>query len=501
MFPGLPRCRIPRNFYNDLLTTTLSPDIFQLFTLSAVSGYRVSDWLALFGFSLEEIPRLQLALPGKRTVLLDATRYGEGRPEFSWSVPEGWAVDPVCPLLRILKTIEIRRVSAQSRLRTNSYLYVRVGQEDAFAFPNLLAGSLLRVDTLRPERYLPTRIGRTSRAFFLVEHARGLVCCRLRRIDSKRFVPYTCDLPYVQVPLELGREARLRGIVDMELRRMGRSESPQVPAALANFWKPEPLASVERTGELGSWIHNSRVRSGLAFREASLQTAQIAKLMRDPRYFIASGSLSDYETTNRPPRHIHKIFSLCALYGLEFQTFFDRAGLPLHQLGRDPFPEILWPRQSAGSPIERAKTPEQPFSGRVSLRGFIEQLSSLPQFLPAALSHATGLSSVSVHDVFWLDGTRAAFHSRLQRVLFAFVDRRKKRPRPDSQRLASEQSLYVLLKRDGTFLCGRCTSKGPNLFVHPFSDGHSEPLCFRNHVDVEVVGQVAAIVRRVLLRT
>src|SRR5262244_3291811 len=51
LFPDLPRCRIPRNFFNDLLTTTLSPDIFQLFTLSAISGYRLADLLVLFGFS------------------------------------------------------------------------------------------------------------------------------------------------------------------------------------------------------------------------------------------------------------------------------------------------------------------------------------------------------------------------------------------------------------------------------------------------------------------
>jgi len=497
LFPDFPRCRIPRNFYNDLLTTTLSPDIFQLFTLSAVSGYRISDWLALFGFSAEEIPRLQLALPGKRTVLVDATRYRE-HPEFSWCIPQGWVIDPVCPLLRFLRTIEIRRIQGQSRVRANSYLYARVGREDAFAFPNLLVGSLLRIDTTRPERYLPTRIGRTSRALFLVEHARGLVCCRLRRIDSKRFVPYTCDLPYAQVPLELGREARLRGIVDIELRRMGRSECPEVPAALANFSKPEPLASVERSGELGNWIRTSRIRSGLHFREASLQTAHIAKLMRDSRYFIASGSLSDYETTNRPPRHIHKILSLCALYGLEFQTFLERCGLPLEQLGRDPFPDHLWPRQAAGSLVQAAAAQDQLLSGSLSLRGLVEQLSPLPHFLAAALSRTTGLSSPSLHDVFWLDGTRASIHSRLQRSLFALVDRRKKRPRTESQRPASEQSLYVLLKRDGTFLCGRCTAKGPNLFVHPFADGLSEPLRFRNRVDAEVVGQVVVIVRRVL---
>jgi hypothetical protein len=439
---------------------------------------------------------LQLALPGKRTVLLDPIRYLKA-PEFLCTLPRGWAVDSVCPLFRLLRTIEVRRTSSRLRSRSNSYLYARVGREDSCAFPDLPAGSLLRIDPRRPERYLPTRIGRASKAFFLVEHARGLVCCRLRRIDSKRFVPHACDMPYAQVPLELGREARIRGVVDMELRRIGRSESPEIPAALANFWKPEPLSSVERAGALGSWIRTSRIRSGLHFREASLQTAHIANLMRDRRYFIATGSLSDYEATNRPPRHIHKILSLCALYGLEFQTFLGRAGLPLEKLGRDPFPDEFGPPRAAGSLLPATSPRDSLLSGSVSLCSLVERLSQLPQFLPAALSQATGLSSPSVHDVFWLGGSRP-IHSRLHRTLFVLVDRRKKRPRRESQRPSSEHSLYVLMKRDGTFLCGHCTSKGPNLLVHPFSDGLSEPARFRNRVDAEIVGQVVAIVRRLL---
>ncbi len=113
------------------------------------------------------------------------------------------------------------------------------------------------------------------------------------------------------------------------------------------------------------------------------------------------------------------------------------------------------------------------------------------------MARLTGLSAVSVHDVFWVGGSPASFHSRLQRVLFAVVDRRKKHPRQGAQRSASEQSLYVLLKRDGSFLCGRSTLKGRDLVLHSFSDGLSEPTYLRNRVDAEVVGQAVAVIRRV----
>ncbi len=368
LLPNHPRCRIPRNFYNDVRTTALSPDIFQLFTLSAVSGYRLADWFSLFGFSPEEIPRLQLALPPKRTLLLDATHYLQ-QPDLAWSIPSHWNVPAVCPLVPFLRTLEVQRDKSPVPRPSERYLYARIGNEDALAFPDLLPGSLVRVDTRRAELHLPSRSGSRSRVIFLVEHARGLVCSRLLRIDHKRFALHTADLPYAQVPLEIGREANLLGVVDMELRQMRRSEGPVVPADLANFWKPEPLPPVRRTGELGNWIRASRTRSGLHFREASGQSAHIAELMRDARYLVASGSLSDYETTERPPRHVHKIFSLCALYGLSLVTFLEKSGLPLAQLGRDPFPENLRPRHEKDPPAYPPSAHRHAVQGTASLSG------------------------------------------------------------------------------------------------------------------------------------
>ena len=52
---------------------TFSPSIHQLFALSRISGYRFADWLRVFGFHLEELPRLQILLPSSRTVLLNSS--------------------------------------------------------------------------------------------------------------------------------------------------------------------------------------------------------------------------------------------------------------------------------------------------------------------------------------------------------------------------------------------------------------------------------------------
>lgn len=484
LFPAMRHCRIPRNFYQDLLKTTLSPDIFQVFALSAISGYRMADWLRLFGLPIEQIPRLQLSMPAKRTALLDSTRF-LGNEEQEWTFDFRRPVESIYPLGRLLHTHQIRLSTSVRQPRAENYLYARVGLQDAFAFPDLLPGSILRIDSRQPDRFLPLRNGETSRAFFLIEHARGLVCCRLRRANSRRVTLHTAELAFAEVSLELDREAQVRGVVDLEIRNLTRSKSPEVPPALEKFWKPGSVVSFERSRSLGSRIRAARLRSDLHFREASAQTAFVAEMLRDPRYFIASGSLSDYETSDAPPRHIQKILSLCAIYSLEFPTFLENVGLPLAQSGCDAFPEF-----SSPSPPVLPTSP--------SLQALVGHLEGLPHFLAGSLPEVIGIDEPSVRDIFWLDGKRVSFHPYLRGALFIAVDRRRKRPQQLPDAAISNQPLYLLLKRDGSYLCGRCSLEGSNLIVHPFSNGFVEAVRFHNRVDAEIVGQVVTVVRRVL---
>jgi hypothetical protein len=66
---------LPHNLYYDLRHADFSPSLFQLFALSRISGYRLDDWLRVFGFDVDAIPRLQIQFSSKRTALLDSSEY------------------------------------------------------------------------------------------------------------------------------------------------------------------------------------------------------------------------------------------------------------------------------------------------------------------------------------------------------------------------------------------------------------------------------------------
>ena len=68
IFGHSSRYTLPHNLYYDLKLGTFSPSLYQLFALSRISGYRMADWLRVFGFDLEEIPRLQILLTLRQVV-------------------------------------------------------------------------------------------------------------------------------------------------------------------------------------------------------------------------------------------------------------------------------------------------------------------------------------------------------------------------------------------------------------------------------------------------
>ncbi|HWO28775.1 MAG TPA: hypothetical protein VNO32_08240, partial [Candidatus Acidoferrum sp.] len=212
---------LPHNWYYDLGLRTFSPSLHQLFALSKISDYRFSDWLRLFGFNTEDISRLQILLPSKRTLLLDC-----GLDDLESMMP--WfknrlgnaPVPAVAPIGQLLDLTGPRRLGSLLQMNRTRFLYARVGSEDAFAFPELLPGTIVRADTRAAEMMSSTR----SENLFLIEHGKGYCCCRLQALSRNRIVPLSPQLPYAQVELRLHDEIRVLGVLDLEIRSLLKPE-------------------------------------------------------------------------------------------------------------------------------------------------------------------------------------------------------------------------------------------------------------------------------------
>jgi len=334
--------------------------------------------------------------------------------------------------------------------------------------------------------------GTDSKPFFLIEHSNGLCCCRLQTVGKNRVTALCGQLPYAQIELQLNKEARVLGILDLEIRPLLKPEQPDVPAELAAHWRPLALRMDET--KLGHLLRTARLRMGLSFREASAMSIRVATEMGDKQYYAAPGSLSDYEARDVPPRHVHKAITLCAIYGLQFSTFLKSIGIGLDDAGREPIPDRLLPRKVAAAPRRIANEADDPTENGF-LGHLLRQSGQVPFFLRESLSDLSGLTNLSLHDFFWVGGESNPLHPLLINGLLVIVNRHRKKPIYSRSKPLWQQPVYVLLRRNGTYICGCCSLENGTLMIHPFSSNYQPQEQLRNHDDAEVVGEIVTIAR------
>jgi hypothetical protein len=485
---------VPHNLYYDLSHGSFSPSLFQLFAFSRISDYRLRDWLQVFGFDIGTIPRLQIQPASRRTALLESS-LDDPTSRIPWfqNLRSGAPPADVVPLSQLLDWTQPRRLASLPKPAKN-FLYAKIGDEDAMAFPELLPGSIVRVNLGITDKALQRITGEGSADLFLIQHARGVCCCHIRAVGRGRIATISTQLPYAQVQFRVPEEARIVGVADFEIRSLLRPQPPSIAKRLSKRWRPDVLSP--EPSQLGPLLRRARLEMGLSFRAAAAMSRQIADALGDGRYFTASGSLSDYEVLNTPPRHFHKIVSFCAIYSLRLNTIFETLGLNLREAGQEPIPDLLtgrpWPADEMAGEMagEIDEVKQGGFLGQL-----VAELGEVPFFLRGAIDLLSGLPRLSLKDFFWIGGTHSAVHPYLAGGVLAVVNRQKKKLNGCGSKPLWQQPLYVILKRDGTYLLGCCSRENNSLVVHSYPDGVHKREQFRNR-DAEVIGKIAAVARK-----
>ncbi|MBS1852807.1 MAG: hypothetical protein JST79_18030 [Acidobacteria bacterium] len=486
---------LPHNLYYDLGSNTFTPSLHQLFALSQISGYRLTDWMRVFGFDVDDLTRLRVLLPVNRTTRLEVI-VDDSNAWVEWFASRAISSLPasVVPVGQLLERAASRRVSSLSGIDSRHFIFAKLGRQDDFAFPDLLPGSIVRANpNLKPDPTFWER-GTISDQFFLIEHTRGLCCCRIQPVAKNRIIPISTQLPYAQIEFRIPEEATILGVVDLEISSLLKPDQSEVPADLTRQWRPEPLQRSEM--KLGQLLRHGRTRMALSFREASTLTRQIANNLRSQQYFASPGSLSDYEAFESPPRHIHKAISLCAIYGLEFPVFLKAAGLPIEEAGSELMPDHLLGRPSPASP------PSKSDALKIDddlLRHLLKDWDGqIPVFLHDSFGPLSGISKLSLHDVFWIDRRQSQVDPNLKGVFLAIVNRRKKTAVHWKSRPLWQQPVYVVLKRDGVYVCAFGSFQNGTLLLHSYAHGYHRAERLRHPDEAEIVGQIVALARRVI---
>lgn len=137
--------RIPHTLYHFLDTSPVfRPNLHQVAALSRISGYSFEDWLMALDLDLERLAAASSLLAAKRTRIIDPSleifEYvlpGLGEREKSTS-----AVLPFAELLQGRNAVRARVDPDRPR----PSVFARLGSDDAFAYPELQPGSIVRVN-------------------------------------------------------------------------------------------------------------------------------------------------------------------------------------------------------------------------------------------------------------------------------------------------------------------------------------------------------------------
>lgn len=489
---------VPHNLYSVLADNPKGLAICQVVALSQITNYRLFDWLLVFGFELDSVSRLRLALSRPRTTMLDSTVYDP----FAWipwvtERPASVPLAQIVPLGKLLAHAPARRVRDVLALNQRKFLYAVVGEQDLYASPQFAAGSVVRADPTRAGELRAWRDSPSKEQFFLIEHVFGWSCSQVIALEKDRVLLHCPQRPCMGREFRIGRDARILGIVDAEIRPMmprpaGFPESK--PWSLLQMQQGTSLRDEQTLKDL---LRQSRLKSGLSFRQASALSRRIAEILRDKLYFAAASTLSDYETLAAPPRAIQKIITLCLLYGIGFEQFLLACGLPADQAGREPIPDELLARHA---PQENSPRHRPAGTGsHIEAGPFGPALGpweEVPLFLRPSVDEIAAIKNLSLSDLFWVGGDPSPRHPLLVNACLVAVNRRARKLEPHRRAATSYGPLHMILSRAGGYLCGRCTLHQGKLLIAGYPLAGVSAQEFRNGIDAEVAGQVTAILRR-----
>lgn len=245
----------------------------------------------------------------------------------------------------------------------------------------------------------------------------------------------------------------------------------------------------------GKRLREVREKLKLRFRDVEQASQKIAILRQNPEFGIGLSRLADIENKGTLPT-IYRLYSLCAIYRLDFHVVLGWYGIELETLAVDAAQLSLSETHLLGfEPSDRSST--------------LAPLNLSPDFDPTKTSFISrqvlqwGRIPVSLLAGADLRRGRYAYIGSddwfMYPVLFpgAFVqiDDTKRRVAKEGWTHEQERPIYLVEHRLG-HSCAWCMERSGLLILQPHSASKEAPQVYKFPGEAEVVGQVIAVAMR-----
>jgi len=245
--------------------------------------------------------------------------------------------------------------------------------------------------------------------------------------------------------------------------------------------------NMERPGEK---LKRVRERLNLTYRDVEQASRLVAARRSSDEFIIALSRLADIENKGTAPT-IHRIYTLCAIYRLDYEEVLGWYGVPRDLL------------ESEACQIEHRDTHVVHFTQNNQFTVPLPVDCEIDLEKTTFLSHLIrrwGKMPLSFLNGIDLKQYRYGFiglddwsmYPVLRPGSLVAIDQSRRKIASGGWTNELDRPIYFLEHRSG-YLCGWCTAMGENILIQPHPASQQPPLIYEFHAEIDVIGQVMGV--------
>ncbi len=253
----------------------------------------------------------------------------------------------------------------------------------------------------------------------------------------------------------------------------------------------------------GQKLRRMREHLQLRYRDVEEASQQIAAQRNNDEFAVGLSRLADIENKGTVPS-VYRLYSLCAIYRLDFGTVLRWYGIDLRKLTTDAVGIGLDQTHEVAFDYGPSATVKYAEEAVVNVpTDFDEEIDSRETAYLNRQIHRWGKLPVSLLNSLDLPAHRYGFvgtadwsmHPLLAPGAFIQIDESRRRLGNETWTNEYDRPIYFVEHRRG-YRCAWCTRVGEHLILQFHPASHLPPELFRYPGEAEVVGQIVAVAMR-----
>jgi transcriptional regulator with XRE-family HTH domain len=247
--------------------------------------------------------------------------------------------------------------------------------------------------------------------------------------------------------------------------------------------------------DAGQKLRRVRERLNLRVRDVEQASLKIAEKYHDDEFAVLINRVSEIENRGLVPT-LYKLYSLCAIYRLDFLEVLEWYGISLAALPADgmladvPSTHPISFQASGNGEVLLPLTLDPGFDLRRTT--YLSRMIQRWGRLPLLFLETLGLKE---HRYAFIGTEDWFMYPMLQPGTFLMIDETVRKIQNTGWSNEFERPIYFLEHRQG-YACGWCNLAGDRLILQPHQASNCEPQIYSYPSDIDVIGQVSGIAMR-----